>query len=109
MALMDLRTKRSAHRDEAIHFLLDAVARSHAGRGIALLDERGRVLAGAGSPREMWAAVRAAQGWSARADGVVLAPVVGTEEPLCVAAFGIRPGSGVARVAAGVARILNEP
>jgi hypothetical protein len=102
--MQDLRTKRSAHPDEALHYLLDAVSRSHAGRGIALVDERGRMLAGAGSPREMWSAVRAAQG-KAKGEGFVSMPVDGAREPLRLTAFGRFSGGGMRRAAAGVARI----
>ena len=105
--MQDLRTKRTAHPDVAIGYLLDSVSKSHAGRGIALIDDRGRMLAGSGSPREMWSAVRAAQlitqGKNA-SEGFVAMPVVGAPEPLRLASFGV---SGMKRAAVGVARILR--
>jgi hypothetical protein len=39
---------------------MDRVAGATGGRGIALIDDRGRLLAGAGRPQEMWAVARAA-------------------------------------------------
>src|SRR5580704_14775332 len=61
-AMKERRTKRSTERDEAVQHLLLAVALAQGGRGIALVDDRGRLLAGSGSPRQMWAAARVAQG-----------------------------------------------
>jgi hypothetical protein len=101
--MQDLRTKRSAHPDLAIGYLLDSVSKSHAGRGIALIDERGRMLAGSGAPSEMWSVVRAAQR-KTQSEGFVTMPVMGTPERLRLASFGV---SGMQRVAVGVARILR--
>jgi hypothetical protein len=104
-AMTDLRSHRSSHPDEAIHLLLEAVSKSRRGRGIALVDERGRMLAGAGRARETWAAVRAAQGRRAPADGFVSWDVIGGKEPMRLATFGTP--TGLSRTAAGVARILR--
>jgi hypothetical protein len=109
--MIDWRTKRSADRDEALSHLLDAISTSHAGRGVALVDERGRLLAGAGSPHEMWAAARGAWKDDLSTDrGLFHAPVAGAEEPLRLAAFAVDPSSlGLHRAAVGVARILRSP
>ena len=109
--MVDLRTKRSADRDEAIRHLLDAVSMAHAGRGIALVDEHGRMLAGSGSPHEMWAAARGAwRGDESEGEGFLRTRVAEAEEPLCLAAFGIEPGGpGLHRAALGVARIMRSP
>jgi hypothetical protein len=103
--MQDLRTKRSESRDEAIHLLLSAVSRAEGGSGIALVDDRGRLLAGAGAARQMWAAVRASQ-WRGRpAVGFVSEPIPCVGEPMRLATFG--PASSVSRAAKGVARIVT--
>jgi hypothetical protein len=104
--MQDLRTKRSDEPEEALHYLLDAVSRSHRGCGIALVDDRGRMLAGAGSPRAMWSAVRATASEKTDREFVSL-PVEGASEPLRLAAKGALPGRDLGRVAEGVARILR--
>jgi hypothetical protein len=106
--MQELRTRRSGQRDEAIGHLLDRVSRSYAGCGIALIDERGRLLAGAGTPGEMWAAVRAAQRGTTSSPGFVSAPIVGSQEPMRLAAFRVDPNAGMRRAAAGVARIMGS-
>jgi hypothetical protein len=109
--MIDLRTRRSTDRDEAIKHLLDAVSMAHGGRGIALVDERGRMLAGSGAPHEMWVAVRSARrGSEGVGEGFRSATVEGAEEPLHLAAFGLGRGErGLDRAALGVARILRSP
>jgi hypothetical protein len=104
--MTDMRTKRSADRDVAIHLLLDAASRSRRGRGMALIDASGRMLAGAGPARETWAAVRAAQR-GAMPEGFVYADVVGAGEPMRLATSGGANAPGLSRTAAGVARILT--
>jgi hypothetical protein len=108
--MIDLRTRRSGDRDEAIKHLLDAVSMAHAGRGIALVDERGRMLAGSGLPHEMWAAARGAwRGADLADEGFLCTSVAEAEEPLRLAAFGVDPGGqGLRRAALGVARILRS-
>jgi hypothetical protein len=108
--MVDLRTRRSADRDEAIKHLLDAVSMAHAGRGIALVDEQGRMLAGSGSPHEMWAAARGAwRGHDSAGEGFLSTRVAETDEPLCIAAFGVEGRLGLHRAALGVARIMRSP
>jgi hypothetical protein len=92
--------------------LLAAVSRDEGGRGIALVDDRGRLLAGSGVPREMWAATRLAQGRgveSGPGPGYVSRTILSPEGTLILAAIGVGRGlSGMGRAAEGVARILGQ-
>jgi hypothetical protein len=104
--MQDERAKRSADRDIAMTHLLDAFSKAHSGVGVAVLDEAGRMLAGSGSPREMWAAARQAQrGAASPGEGFVSVPVAGAPEPMRLVAFRMREGSAMSRVADGVSRI----
>jgi hypothetical protein len=89
--------------------LLDAFASKAQGRGVALLDERGRLLAGAGSSREMWAVARAVQARraSARGEAFGCAWIETPIECLRLAALGLDGGAPeLGRVAQSVGRIL---
>ncbi len=50
---MDRRAKRSQNPDEALQFLIEAVADRSEVRAVALVNARGRLLAGTGSPRDL--------------------------------------------------------
>ncbi len=102
------RTQRSTDRDQAIQHLLGAVTGAR-GRGIALLDERGRLLGGAGSPRQMWAAARVAQGRKGLdGQGFVSRRISSAEGSLTLAAIGVPQGpAGMGGAAEGVARIFR--
>jgi hypothetical protein len=107
--MQERRTNRSSDRDEAISHLLGSVAKTQGGHGIALVDERGRLLAGAGSPRQMWAAARMAQGRAGLdGQGYVSRRIPSEEGSLTLAGIGIAQGQpGMGRAAEGVARILR--
>jgi len=109
--MQERRTKRSSDRDEAIGYLLGSVALSQGGRGIALVDDRGRLLSGAGSPRQMWAAARLAQGRKGLdGEGFVSRRIVlpAPDGNLTLAAIGIpQSRAGMGGAAEGVARILR--
>lgn len=107
-AMEERRTRRSHDPEKALGYLLDAALAKSGGVGIALVDDRGRLLAGRGEGREIWSLVRAAQGrprpggggWmtaTARADG----------GRLTLAGRGANLGQGGLHAAArGVERIL---
>jgi hypothetical protein len=102
------RLNRSTDREEAIHHLLTAVARAHGDRGIALVDDRGRLLAGSGRPREMWAATRLAQGRSGLDGPGVQERLASKDGTLTLAAIGLHEGpAGLGRARDGVMRILR--
>jgi hypothetical protein len=107
--MKERRTKRSTDRDEAVQHLLLAVALAQGGRGIALVDDRGRLLAGSGSPRQMWAAARVAQGRRGLdGQGFVSRRIASSEGNLTLAAIGVNQGpEGMGGAAEGVARILR--
>jgi hypothetical protein len=109
--MQDRRKNRSSDPDEAIQNLLHAVATDQEGHGIALVDDRGRLLAGAGSPREMWAAARAAQGKATEEDGPIsVHPIASSDGNLVLAALGVLQDAARMKGAAeGVARILSAP
>jgi hypothetical protein len=104
------RTKRSTDREVATQYLLEALASATLGRGVALLDEKGRLLAGAGSSREMWAVARAVQGRSpsARGAGFGCAWIETQTECLRLAAVGLeRNARELGCAAEAVGRILE--
>jgi hypothetical protein len=91
--------------------LIDAFAFSIQGRGVALLDERGRLLAGAGSPREMWAVARAVQARSTSVcgEGFGCAWIETHAECLRLAALGLDGSAAeLARAARSAGRILGS-
>ena len=103
--------KRSSDRYEAIQLLLGAMALAPGEKAIALVDDRGRLLAGSGSPRQMWAAARVAQG-RAELDGhgFVSRRIASPEGSMTLAAIGVHQGhAGMGGAAEGVARILRSP
>jgi sugar (pentulose or hexulose) kinase len=94
-----------------MQYLLDALSFSAQGRGVALLDDRGRLLAGAGSSREMWAVARAVQARRASACGEALgcAWIETRAECLRLAALGFEGGSAeLGNAAQSVGRILES-
>jgi hypothetical protein len=105
------RANRSTDRDQAMQHLLDALASATQGRGVALLDERGRLLAGAGSSREMWAVARAVQARrpSARGEAFGCAWIETEAECLRLAALGLDGDAAeLGRAAQSVGRILES-
>jgi hypothetical protein len=106
--MQDLRTKRSTDRDQAIAYLLESVSKANSIRGIALVDDRGRMLGGAGSPKGAWAAVRAVQGDWHRRDVTLTFVHADAGEPLRVVALGSVSESVLRRTASGVVRILRS-
>ena len=105
-SMSDMRTRRSTDRDEAIGLLLAAASRSRGGRGMALIDERGRMLAGAGPAREVWAAVRAGRRGDS-AEGFRYTDVAFGGERMRLAAVGAPSGRDLGRTALGLTRILR--
>ncbi len=103
--------QRSSDRYEAVQLLLGAVARTQGDEGIALVDDRGRLLAGSGSPRQMWAAARVAQGRAKLfGHGFVSRRIASPEGSMTLAAIGLHQGQGgMGGAAEGVARILRMP
>jgi hypothetical protein len=101
--------KRSGDRDEAVQYLLGAVAEAQGGRGIALVDDRGRLLAGSGASRQMWAAARVAQGRAGICgEGFVSRKIVSVEGSYTLASIGMPQGkAGMGGAADGVTRILR--
>ncbi len=55
------RTKRSNERDEALQYLVEAVADRSGARALVLLDDAGGIVAGTGMPREIASLVTAAR------------------------------------------------
>jgi hypothetical protein len=112
--MRERRMQRSSDRYEAVQLLLGAVAPARVemeGKGIALVDDRGRLLAGSGSPRQMWAVARVAQG-RAKLDGhgFVSRRIASPEGSMTLAAIGVHQGhAGIGGAAEGVARILRMP
>ncbi len=94
-----------------MQLLLDAFASKAQGRGVALLDERGRLLAGAGVSREMWAVARAVQARrnSARGEAFGCAWIETPSECLRLAALGLDgEAAELGRAAQSVGRILES-
>jgi hypothetical protein len=56
--MQDRRLCRSDDRERALQLLVEHVSRAAGGRGVALVDDGGRLLAGAGRAGEVWAVVR---------------------------------------------------
>ncbi len=93
-----------------MQYLLEALASSTQGRGIALVVVRGRLLAGAGSSREMWAVARAVRERrpSARGEGFGCAWIETQAECLRLAALGLDGSAAeLGRAAHSVGRILE--
>ena len=59
--LNDRRIKRSAHRDEALQFLIESVADRSAVRALVLVDDAGQIVAGTGMPDEVVGLARTAR------------------------------------------------
>jgi hypothetical protein len=51
--MIDRRMKRSAHREEALQYLVESVADRSGVRALVLLDDAGRIVAGTGMPDEI--------------------------------------------------------
>jgi hypothetical protein len=58
---MERRTKRSQVREEALQYLVEAVHDRSAVFAVALVDERGRIVAGTGMPRDVAGLARIAE------------------------------------------------
>jgi hypothetical protein len=57
-SMNERRTKRSAERDEALQFLVEAVADRSDVPALVLLDDAGRIVAGMGMPNDIMSLVR---------------------------------------------------
>jgi hypothetical protein len=53
LRMIERRTKRSAEREEALQYLIEAVADRSDVHAIALVSDEGRILAGTGVPRDL--------------------------------------------------------
>ena len=101
------RTRRSDSRDEALQILVETLSERRGGRGVALVDDRGLLLAGAGKTREMWGLSRCLS----RIDSLApdrrpaVAHVAAAGERLRLAMFDLAPVE-LAAAAGGVRRIL---
>jgi hypothetical protein len=93
-------------RDEALDLLLAAASRSRGGRGMALIDGSGRMLAAGGPAREAWEAARAARRGAAL-DGFSYADVAFGGERMRLIAVEPSNGAALERTAAGLTRILS--
>jgi hypothetical protein len=65
--MIERRTKRSAHREEALQYLVEAVADRSEVRAVALVDDSGRIVAGTGVASDLVGLARIA-GKIARAE-----------------------------------------
>lgn len=111
--------KRSGERDEALQFLVEAVADRSGVRALVLVDDAGRIVAGTGRPGELPGLARAARdvawrrGSAAQVDALtrgadVTARSVATRDGmLYLAALGDRV-TGVGDAVRAVQRILCE-
>jgi len=106
--MQERRIRRSDSRDDALQLLIETVADRAGGRGVALVDDRGMLLAGAGKTREMWGLARcvAQMHLFDRALHPHYVRVEGANEKLRLAAFALGE-SDLSMVAKGVERILN--
>jgi hypothetical protein len=105
--MIERRTRRSSSRDEALQLLVETIAERGGGRGVALVDDRGLLLAGAGRTREMWGLARCVSRIDslAPAERPALAHVAGADERLRLAAYDLA-GDELANAARSVRRIL---
>jgi hypothetical protein len=55
------RRKRSAHRDEALQYLVEALADRSGARALVLMDDGGKIVAGMGMPDEVATLARTAR------------------------------------------------
>jgi hypothetical protein len=59
--MIERRTKRSAERDEALQFLVEAVADRSDVPALVLVDDAGRIVAGMGMPKDVVGLARTAR------------------------------------------------
>jgi hypothetical protein len=59
--MIERRTKRSRERDEALQFLVEAVADRSDVPALVLVDDAGRIVAGMGIPKDLIGLVRTAR------------------------------------------------
>lgn len=51
--MIERRTKRSTQKDEALQFLMEAIADRSEVEAVALVDRQGSIVAGTGTPRDL--------------------------------------------------------
>jgi hypothetical protein len=116
---IERRVKRSAHREEALQFLVESVADRSGVRALVLMDDAGRIVAGLGGPSEVvavalsardvaWRRVSSSEVETATRSGDVTArPVVTGDGMLYFAALGDRV-AGIGDAVRAVQRIVGE-
>jgi hypothetical protein len=95
--MFEQRSKRSDVREEALQYLVEAVLDRSPVRGVALVDEGSRIVAGAGTAADLRAlarvAVAASRGQTEAIDeddDVIVRSIRTPSGPLVLAAFGER-------------------